>query len=63
MGGACSTHREKRNAYRILMGNPEGKRLLGGPERRSEDNSKMDLKGVVWTGLIWLGIETSGGLL
>jgi hypothetical protein len=29
MGRACSTHREKRNAYRILMGKPEGKRLLG----------------------------------
>jgi hypothetical protein len=30
----CSTHGEKRNAYRILVGRPEGKRPLGGPRRR-----------------------------
>jgi hypothetical protein len=34
---------EKRNAYRILVGNPEGKRPLGRPRRRWEDNIKMDL--------------------
>jgi hypothetical protein len=34
---------EKRNAYRILVGNPEGKRPLGRPRRRSVDNIKMDL--------------------
>jgi hypothetical protein len=31
MGIACSTKGEKRNAYRILVGEPEGKRLLGRP--------------------------------
>jgi hypothetical protein len=35
---------EKRNAYRILVGNPEGKRPLGIPRRRWVDNIKMDLK-------------------
>jgi hypothetical protein len=35
---------EKRNAYRILVGNPEGKRPLGRPKRRSVDNIKMDLR-------------------
>jgi hypothetical protein len=35
---------EKRNAYRILVGNPEGKRPLGRPRRRWEDNIKMDLR-------------------
>jgi hypothetical protein len=35
---------EKRNAYRILVGNPEGKRPLGGPRRRWVDNTKMGLK-------------------
>jgi hypothetical protein len=54
---------EKRNAYMILVGKPEGKRPLGRPRRRSVDNVTMDLRegGVVWTGSIWLRIGTSGG--
>jgi hypothetical protein len=35
---------EKRNAYRILVGKPEGKRPLRTPTRRWEDNIKMDLR-------------------
>jgi hypothetical protein len=35
---------EKRNAYRILMGKPEGKRPQGRPRRRWVDNIKMDLR-------------------
>jgi hypothetical protein len=35
---------EKINAYRILVGKPEGRRLLGRPRRRWVDNSKMDLR-------------------
>jgi hypothetical protein len=35
---------EKRNAYRILVGMPEGKRSLGRPRRRWVDNIKMDLR-------------------
>jgi hypothetical protein len=35
---------EKRNAYRILAGKPEGKRPLGGQRRRWVDNIKMDLR-------------------
>jgi hypothetical protein len=35
---------EKRNAYSILVGKPEGKRPLGKPRRRWEDNIKMDLR-------------------
>jgi hypothetical protein len=55
----------KGNAYGILVGKPEGRRLLGRPRRRWLDNIKMDLKRdkVVWSGLIWLRIETSGGFL
>jgi hypothetical protein len=34
---------DKRNAYRILMGKPEGKRPLGRPRRRWMDNIKIDL--------------------
>jgi hypothetical protein len=44
MGRACSTNGEKRNAYRILVGKPEGKRPLGRPRRRWVDNIKMDLR-------------------
>jgi hypothetical protein len=36
--------REKRNAYRILAGKPEGKRPLGSPRRRWKDNIRMDLR-------------------
>jgi hypothetical protein len=57
---------EKKNAYRILVGKPEEKRPLGRPGRRWIDNIKMNLKDtgwVVWTGLMWLMIGTSEGLL
>jgi hypothetical protein len=57
---------EGRGAYRILVGRPEGRRPLGRPRRRWEDNIKMDIKEVgwgAWTGLIWLRIGTGGGFL
>jgi hypothetical protein len=59
---------ETRNAYRILAGNPEGKRLLGRPRRRWVDNIKMDRReigwnGMDWTGSNWLRRGISGGLL
>jgi hypothetical protein len=68
MGRACSTNGEQRNAYRILVGNPERKRPLGRPRRRWVDNIKMDLReigwdGMGWIGSIWLRMGTSGGLL
>ena len=37
---------KSRNAYRVLVGKPEGKRLSGRPSRRWEDNIKMDLREV-----------------
>jgi hypothetical protein len=42
MGRPSSTNREKRNAYRILVGKPDGKRPLGRPRRRWVDNIKMN---------------------
>jgi hypothetical protein len=48
MGGACSTNGEKSNAYRLLVGKPEGKRPLGRPRRRWLDNIRMDLVEVGW---------------
>jgi hypothetical protein len=53
-------------AYRVLVGKTEGKRSLGRPRRRWEDNIKMNLQEVrwgAWIGLIWLMIGTGGGLL
>jgi hypothetical protein len=50
--------------YRILVGKTEGKRPLGKPRSRWEDNIKMDLKDVgLWAGLGWLRIETGDGHL
>jgi hypothetical protein len=43
MDGPCSMNGEKRNAYRLLVGKPEGKRPLGRPRRRWVDNIRMDL--------------------
>jgi hypothetical protein len=46
----------KRNAYRILVGEPEGKRPLGRPRRRWEDNIKMDLIEIGWGGMDWIDL-------
>jgi len=53
--------------YRVLVGKLGGKRPLGRPRRRWEDNIKMDLQEVgcgAWTGSIWLriGIGVGGHL-
>jgi hypothetical protein len=47
---------EKRNAYRILMGKPEGKRPLGRSTRRWVDNIKMDLREIGWDGMDWIDL-------
>ena len=39
---------ERRGAYRVLVGKPEGKRPLGRPRRRWKNNMKMDLQEVGW---------------
>jgi hypothetical protein len=56
MGGSCSTYGEKRNAYRLLVGKPEGKRPLGRPRRRCVDNIMMDLGEVGWGDVYWIGL-------
>jgi hypothetical protein len=46
---------ETRNAYRILVGKPEGKRPLGRPRRRWVD-IKMDLREIGWDGMDWIDL-------
>jgi hypothetical protein len=45
------------NAYRILVGKPEGKRPLGRPRRRWMDNSKMDLRGIRCGVMDWFDLS------
>jgi hypothetical protein len=47
---------EKRNAYRLLVGKPEGKRPLGRPGRRWVVNIRMDLGEVRWGDMDWIGL-------
>jgi len=45
---------ERKGVYKILVGEPEGKRPLGRPRRRWEDNIKMTLQGVRYGGVGWI---------
>jgi hypothetical protein len=45
---------EGRGAYRVLVGRPKGKRLLGRHRRKWEDNIKMDLREIVIDGPNWM---------
>jgi hypothetical protein len=56
IGGACSTYGEVRGVYRVLVGKPEGKRPLGRPRRRWEDNIRMDLQEVGCGCEDWIGL-------
>jgi hypothetical protein len=56
MGRACSTNGEKKNAYRILAGKPEGKRPLGRLRRRWVDNIKINVSYMIG----WYGLDLSG---
>jgi len=64
--GHVARMKERRGVYRVLVGKPEGKRPLGRPRCRWDNNIKMDLQEVgygVWTGSSWLRIGTGGGHL
>jgi hypothetical protein len=47
---------KKRNAYKILMGEPVGKRALGRPRRRWVDSIKIDLREVGWDVINWIDL-------
>jgi hypothetical protein len=47
---------EKRNAYKILVGKPEGKRPLGRPRRKWVDNINIDLRERGWDGMDWFDL-------
>jgi hypothetical protein len=48
---------EKRNAYRVLVGKPEGKKPLGRPRLRWVDTIMMDLGEVGWCDVDWIGLS------
>jgi len=54
MGEACSAYGERRGIYRVLMGKSEGKRPLGRPRLRWEDNIKKDLQEVGCGVMDWI---------
>jgi hypothetical protein len=56
MGGTCSTNGENRNTYTILVGKLEGKRPLGRPRHRWEENIKMDLREIGRGGINWIDL-------
>jgi hypothetical protein len=58
--------REDRKLYKILVGQPKGKRPLGRPRHRWDDGIRMNLREIGWEDVewfIWLRIGASGGLL
>jgi hypothetical protein len=52
---------EKRNAYTILVGKPEGKTPLGTQRCRWLDNIKMDLREIRWNGMDWIYLAQDRG--
>jgi hypothetical protein len=58
MGIRCYTNWQKRNAYEymLLVGKPEGKRLLGMARCGCVDNIKMDLGEIGWGNVYWVGL-------
>jgi hypothetical protein len=64
MSETCGISRVRRGGtYRVVVGKPEGTRLLGMLKRRREDDIKRDVKGVSWSALIWFRIGTGGELV
>jgi hypothetical protein len=56
MGRECSTHGEKRNGYRTLVGKTEGKGPLRRPRRMWVYNMKIVLREIGWDGMDWIDL-------
>jgi hypothetical protein len=56
LAGHVARMREKRNAYRLLVEKPEGRRQLGRPRRRWVDNIRMYLLELRWDDVDWIGL-------
>jgi hypothetical protein len=54
VGGTCGTHGGGESVYRVLVERPEGKRPLGRPRRRLEDDIKLDLRETGIDGENWI---------
>jgi hypothetical protein len=62
MGGACSAYGEGRDVFKVWVGKPEGKRSLGRPRLRWEDNIKMDIQEVRCRGMDWIDLAQDGDM-
>jgi hypothetical protein len=60
VGGTCGIHGGGEGVYRVLVGRPEGKRPLGRPRYRWEDNIKMDLREIGIDGANWIWLALDG---
>jgi hypothetical protein len=56
VSGTSGTNGREEERYRLLVGKPEGKRLLGRPRRRWIDNIKMDLSELELSVVDWIGL-------
>jgi len=54
MGRGCGLYREEIYAYRVLVGKPDRKRLLGRPDHRWEDNMKIEIEEMRSEGIDWI---------
>jgi hypothetical protein len=54
VGGTCGMHGGRERCLQVLIGRPEGKRPLGRPRRRWEDNIKLDLRKIGIDGVNWI---------
>jgi hypothetical protein len=57
----CGRYGGKESAYRVLVGKPDGKRTLGRPRCRWEDDIKMDLQNVGWGEMYWIALAQDSG--
>jgi hypothetical protein len=56
MSGECNTHGGMRNEYKILVGNPQNKRLIGRPRHGWENNIKINIREIGLNGVDWFDL-------